>query len=51
MQSQPVKLRAVNGKGGTVICEIVEVAGAKFEINDEGVIKIARPNGDSIKTD
>ena len=35
--------------GGKVIREIVEVSGAKVDINDEGIIKIASPNADSIK--
>ena len=43
------KIREVIGSGGKVIREIVEVSGAKVDINDEGVIKIASPNGESIK--
>ncbi len=43
------KIREVIGSGGKVIREIVEVSGAKVDINDEGVIKIASPNADSIK--
>ena len=43
------KIREVIGSGGKVIREIVEVSGAKVDINDEGVIKIASPNGDSIQ--
>ncbi len=43
------KIREVIGSGGKVIREIVEVSGAKVDINDEGIIKIASPNGDSIK--
>ena len=43
------KIREVIGSGGKVIREIVEVSGAKVDINDEGQIKIASPNGDSIK--
>ena len=42
------KIRDVIGSGGKVIREIVEVSGAKVDINDEGVIKIASPNGESI---
>ena len=42
------KIREVIGSGGKVIREIVEVSGAKVDINDDGVIKIASPNGDSI---
>ncbi len=43
------KIREVIGSGGKVIREIVEVSGAKVDINDDGVIKIASPNGDSIQ--
>jgi len=43
------KIREVIGSGGKVIREIVEVSGAKVDINDEGVIKIASPNGEAIK--
>ena len=43
------KIREVIGSGGKVIREIVEVSGAKVDINDEGVIKIASPNGESIQ--
>ncbi len=49
MQIPTDKIREVIGSGGKVIREIVEVSGAKVDINDEGVIKIASPNGDSIK--
>ncbi len=44
------KIREVIGTGGKVIREIVEVSGAKVDINDDGVIKIASPNEESIKT-
>jgi polyribonucleotide nucleotidyltransferase len=43
------KIREVIGSGGKVIREIVEVSGAKVDINDDGVIKIASPNGEAIK--
>ena len=43
------KIREVIGSGGKVIREIVEISGAKVDINDEGVIKIASPDGESIK--
>ncbi|MGR3815660.1 MAG: polyribonucleotide nucleotidyltransferase [Cognatishimia activa] len=43
------KIREVIGSGGKVIREIVEVSGAKVDINDDGVIKIASPNGESIQ--
>ena len=44
------KIREVIGSGGKVIREIVEVSGAKVDINDEGIVKIASPNGEAIKT-
>ncbi|SEV87997.1 polyribonucleotide nucleotidyltransferase [Aliiroseovarius sediminilitoris] len=43
------KIREVIGSGGKVIREIVETSGAKVDINDDGVIKIASPNGDAIQ--
>ncbi|MGB8621473.1 MAG: polyribonucleotide nucleotidyltransferase [Paracoccaceae bacterium] len=43
------KIREVIGSGGKVIREIVEVSGAKVDINDDGVIKIASPNADAIQ--
>jgi polyribonucleotide nucleotidyltransferase len=49
MQIPTDKIREVIGSGGKVIREIVEVSGAKVDINDEGIIKIASPNGDAIK--
>ena len=49
MQVPTDKIREVIGSGGKVIREIVEVSGAKVDINDDGVIKIASPNADSIK--
>ncbi len=49
MQVPTDKIREVIGSGGKVIREIVEVSGAKVDINDDGVIKIASANADSIK--
>ena len=43
------KIREVIGSGGKVIREIVEVSGAKVDINDDGVIKIASPNAEAIQ--
>ena len=45
----PDKIREVIGSGGKVIREIVEVSGAKVDINDDGVIKIASSDGESIE--
>ena len=50
MQIPTDKIREVIGSGGKVIREIVEVSGAKVDINDDGIIKIAsRPNGEAIQ--
>jgi polyribonucleotide nucleotidyltransferase len=49
MQVPTDKIREVIGSGGKVIREIVELSGAKVDINDEGIIKIASPNGEAIK--
>ncbi len=49
MQIPTDKIREVIGSGGKVIREIVEVSGAKVDINDEGIIKIASPNAEAIK--
>ncbi len=43
------KIRDVIGSGGKVIREIVEKTGAKINIDDDGTIKIASANGESIK--
>ncbi|MBU2956866.1 polyribonucleotide nucleotidyltransferase [Paracoccus sp. 1_MG-2023] len=49
MQIPTDKIREVIGSGGKVIREIVEVSGAKVDINDDGTIKIASSNGDAIQ--
>jgi len=49
MQVPTDKIREVIGSGGKVIREIVETSGAKVDINDEGIIKIASPNGEAIQ--
>jgi polyribonucleotide nucleotidyltransferase len=49
MQIPTDKIREVIGSGGKVIREIVEVSGAKVDINDDGIIKIASANAESIK--
>ncbi|MEM9902005.1 MAG: polyribonucleotide nucleotidyltransferase [Pseudomonadota bacterium] len=49
MQVPTDKIREVIGSGGKVIREIVEVSGAKVDINDDGVIKIASPNAEAIQ--
>ena len=41
IQINPEKIREVIGAGGKVIREIVETSGAKVDVNDDGLIKIA----------
>ena len=43
------KIREVIGTGGKVIREIVEKTGAKINIEDDGTVKIASSDGNSIK--
>jgi polyribonucleotide nucleotidyltransferase len=49
MQIPTDKIREVIGSGGKVIREIVEVSGAKVDINDDGQIKIASNDQKAIK--
>ena len=42
------KIRDVIGAGGKVIREIVEESGAKVDINDEGLVKVASNDTDSL---
>src|SRR5476649_25661 len=43
------KIREVIGTGGKVIREIVEKTGAKINIEDDGSVKVASADGESIK--
>ena len=43
------KIREVIGTGGKVIREIVEKTGAKINVEDDGTVKIASADGESIK--
>jgi polyribonucleotide nucleotidyltransferase len=43
------KIRDVIGTGGKVIREIVATTGAKVDVNDDGVIKVAASDGAKIK--
>jgi polyribonucleotide nucleotidyltransferase len=43
------KIRDVIGTGGKVIREIVEKTGAKINVEDDGTIKVASADGESIK--
>ncbi|MEM7508668.1 MAG: S1 RNA-binding domain-containing protein, partial [Pseudomonadota bacterium] len=49
MQINPDKIREVIGSGGKVIRGIVEESGAKVDINDDGIIKIASADGAAIE--
>ena len=49
MQIPTDKIREVIGTGGKVIREIVEKTGAKIDIQDTGIIKIASSDGKAIK--
>jgi polyribonucleotide nucleotidyltransferase len=49
MQIPVDKIREVIGSGGKVIREIVEMSGAKVDINDDGVIKLASNDAEAIK--
>jgi polyribonucleotide nucleotidyltransferase len=42
------KIREVIGSGGKVIREIVEKTGAKIDISDDGTVKVASANAESI---
>jgi polyribonucleotide nucleotidyltransferase len=48
MQIAVDKIREVIGSGGKVIRGIVEESGAKVDINDDGIIKIASANAEAI---
>ena len=43
------KIREVIGTGGKVIREIVETTGAKIDIGDDGLIKVASSDGEAIR--
>src|SRR6185503_18270384 len=43
------KIREVIGTGGKVIREIVEKTGAKINVEDDGTVRIASADGESIK--
>ncbi len=49
MQIAVDKIREVIGSGGKVIRSIVEESGAKVDINDDGIIKIASANAAAIE--
>jgi polyribonucleotide nucleotidyltransferase len=43
------KIRDIIGTGGKIIREIVEKTGAKINIEDDGTVKVASANGESIR--
>ena len=43
------KIREVIGTGGKIIREIVEKTGAKINVEDDGTVKVASADGESIK--
>lgn len=47
MHISPDKIRDVIGKGGSVIRSITEETGAKIDIDDDGTIMIATPDGEA----
>src|SRR3954454_6685174 len=49
MQIPTDKIREVIGTGGKVIREIVEKTGAKINIEEDGTVKVASADGESIK--
>jgi polyribonucleotide nucleotidyltransferase len=44
------KIREVIGSGGKVIREIIEVSGAKIDIDDDGNVTVAAQNTESLET-
>ncbi len=44
----PNKIRDIIGPGGKTIRSIVEQCGVKIDVEDDGTVNIASPNGDSI---
>ena len=49
MQIDPDQIRVVIGKGGETINGIIDRTGVKIDINDEGPVFIASPDGDSLE--
>ena len=49
IQINPDKIREVIGSGGKVIRSIVEESGAKVDVNDDGLIKVASADGKAIQ--
>lgn len=49
IQVKPEQIRVVIGKGGETINGIIDRTGVKIDINDEGLVFIASPDGDSLE--
>ena len=49
MQVKPDQIRTIIGKGGETINGIIDKTGVKIDINDEGTVFIASPDGDSLE--
>lgn len=49
MKINPDKIREVIGTGGKVIREITETTGTKIDIEDDGSIRVAAPDGENIR--
>ena len=49
MQVKPDQIRVIIGKGGETINGIIDRTGVKIDINDEGMVFIASPDGDSLE--
>ncbi|MBL4852122.1 MAG: polyribonucleotide nucleotidyltransferase [Gammaproteobacteria bacterium] len=47
MKVHPDKIRDIIGKGGVTIRSITEDTGATIDIDDDGVVRIASPDGDA----
>lgn len=48
IQVKKEKIREVIGTGGKVIRGIIEATGAKIDINDDGIVTIASPDGEAL---
>ena len=49
MQVQTDQIRTIIGKGGETINGIIDRTGVKIDINDEGMVFIASPDGESLE--
>lgn len=49
MQVKPDQIRTIIGKGGETINGIIDKTGVKIDINDDGMVFIASPDGESLE--